>query len=83
MPTVTRDYESPDTAAQAARHLENMEETTTDLVGEKLDWSNDTAPLAPGSLIGVMNRARQIRIDDALIGAITDIILFIVEITHQ
>ncbi len=36
MPTVTRDYESPDTAAQAARHLENMEETTTDLVGEKL-----------------------------------------------
>ena len=36
MPTVTRDYESPDTAAQAERHLENMEETTTDLVGEKL-----------------------------------------------
>ncbi|MEQ1749840.1 MAG: NADH dehydrogenase (quinone) subunit D [Prosthecobacter sp.] len=36
MPTVTRDYESPDTAAKTARHLENMEETTTDLVGEKL-----------------------------------------------
>lgn len=33
MPTVTRDYESPDTAAKAAMHLE---ETTTDLVGEKL-----------------------------------------------
>ncbi len=36
MPTVTRDYESPDTAAKTARHLENLEETTTDLVGEKL-----------------------------------------------
>jgi len=36
MPTVTRDYDSPDTAAQTARHLEAMEETTTDLVGEKL-----------------------------------------------
>lgn len=36
MPTVTRDYESPDTATKAARHLETMEETTTDLVGEKL-----------------------------------------------
>ncbi len=36
MPTVTRDYESLDTAAKTARHLENMEETTTDLVGEKL-----------------------------------------------
>jgi NADH-quinone oxidoreductase subunit D len=36
MPTVTRDYESPDTAAKTARHLESLEETTTDLVGEKL-----------------------------------------------
>lgn len=36
MPKVTRDYESPDTAAKTARHLENLEETTTDLVGEKL-----------------------------------------------
>ncbi len=36
MPTVTREYEAPDTAAKAARHLETMEETTTDLVGEKL-----------------------------------------------
>lgn len=44
-----------------------------ELVGEKLDWTNDTAPLSPGALVGVMNRARQIRIDDALIGAITDI----------
>ncbi len=36
MPTVTRDYEAPDTAAKAARQLEVLEETTTDIVGEKL-----------------------------------------------
>lgn len=36
MPTVTREYEAPDTAAKVARHLESVEETTTDLVGEKL-----------------------------------------------
>lgn len=36
MPTVTRDYEAPDTATKAARQLEALEETTTDLVGEKL-----------------------------------------------
>lgn len=36
MPTVTREYEAPDTAAKAARHLEAVEETTTDIVGEKL-----------------------------------------------
>jgi len=36
MPTVTREYEAPDTAAKAARHLESVEETTTDIVGEKL-----------------------------------------------
>ncbi|TDU81612.1 NADH-quinone oxidoreductase subunit D [Prosthecobacter fusiformis] len=36
MPAVTREYETPDTAAKAAMHLENLEETTSDLVGEKL-----------------------------------------------
>ncbi len=36
MPTVTREYEAPDTAAKATRHLESVEETTTDIVGEKL-----------------------------------------------
>jgi NADH-quinone oxidoreductase subunit D len=36
MPTVTRDFEAPDTATKAARQLEAIEETTTDLVGEKL-----------------------------------------------
>jgi NADH-quinone oxidoreductase subunit D len=36
MSTVSREYETPDTAAKAARHLEGLEETTTDLVGEKL-----------------------------------------------
>lgn len=36
MPTVTREYEAPDTAAKVARHLETVEETTTDIVGEKL-----------------------------------------------
>jgi NADH-quinone oxidoreductase subunit D len=36
MPTVTREYEAPDTAAMAARHLEAVEETTTDIVGERL-----------------------------------------------
>lgn len=36
MPTVTREYETPDTAAKVARQLETLEETTTDLVGEKL-----------------------------------------------
>ncbi len=36
MPTVTREYEAPDTAAKAARHLEAVEETTQDIVGEKL-----------------------------------------------
>ncbi|MDZ4402217.1 NADH dehydrogenase (quinone) subunit D [Prosthecobacter sp.] len=36
MPTVTREYEAPDTAAKAARQLETVEEATTDIVGEKL-----------------------------------------------
>lgn len=36
MSTVTREYEAPDTAAKVARHLETVEETTTDIVGEKL-----------------------------------------------
>ncbi|MCF7786997.1 MAG: NADH dehydrogenase (quinone) subunit D [Prosthecobacter sp.] len=36
MPTVTREYEAPDTAAKAARQLEAVEEATTDIVGEKL-----------------------------------------------
>jgi len=36
MPTVTREFEAPDTATKAARQLEALEETTTDLVGEKL-----------------------------------------------
>lgn len=36
MPTVTREYEAPDTAAKAARQLEAVDETTTDIVGEKL-----------------------------------------------
>lgn len=36
MPTVTREYEAPDTAAKTARQLEAVEETTTDIVGEKL-----------------------------------------------
>lgn len=36
MPTVTRDFEAPDTATKAARQLEALEETTTDLVEEKL-----------------------------------------------
>lgn len=36
MPTVTREYEAPDTAAKTSRHLEAVEEMTTDIVGEKL-----------------------------------------------
>lgn len=36
MPTVTRDYEAPDTAAKVARQMESLDETTTDIVGEKL-----------------------------------------------
>ena len=36
MPAVTREYETPDAAAKAAMHLENLEETTSDIVGEKL-----------------------------------------------
>ncbi len=36
MPTVTREYEAPDAAARTARHLEALEETTEDMVGEKL-----------------------------------------------
>jgi NADH-quinone oxidoreductase subunit D len=36
MPTVTREYEAPDTAAKTARQLEAVEEATTDIVGEKL-----------------------------------------------
>mgnify|MGYP003675666927 CR=1 FL=1 len=36
MPTVTREYEAPDTATKAAQMAESMEETTTDIVGEKL-----------------------------------------------
>ncbi|MCW0219008.1 MAG: NADH dehydrogenase (quinone) subunit D [Prosthecobacter sp.] len=36
MPAVTREYETPDTAAKAALHLDSLEETTSDIVGEKL-----------------------------------------------
>ncbi len=36
MPTVTREYQAPDNAAKTARHLEAIEETTKDIVGEKL-----------------------------------------------
>jgi NADH-quinone oxidoreductase subunit D len=36
MPAVTREYETPDTAAKAAMHLDTLEETTRDIVGEKL-----------------------------------------------
>lgn len=36
MPPVTRDFETPDTAAKAAGQLEAIEETTADIVGEKL-----------------------------------------------
>jgi NADH-quinone oxidoreductase subunit D len=36
MPVVTREYEAPDTAAKAALGIGSLEETTTDLVGEKL-----------------------------------------------
>jgi NADH-quinone oxidoreductase subunit D len=36
MPTVTRDYESPDTAARAAAQLQAMEVTSQDVIGEKL-----------------------------------------------
>jgi NADH-quinone oxidoreductase subunit D len=36
MPTVTREYEAPDVAAKAAMQAEGMDETTRDLVGEKL-----------------------------------------------
>lgn len=36
MPTFTRDYEAADTATRTARHLEDIEETTMDMVGEKL-----------------------------------------------
>lgn len=36
MPTVTREFEAPDTVAKTARQLEAIEETTTDIVGEKL-----------------------------------------------
>lgn len=36
MATVTREFEAPDTATKAARQLEAIEETTTDIVGEKL-----------------------------------------------
>ena len=36
MPTVTREYQAPDTAAQAAAKAQALEQTTTDLVGEKL-----------------------------------------------
>ncbi len=36
MPTVTREYEAPDTAAKAIRHADSLDQTTTDLVGEKM-----------------------------------------------
>jgi NADH-quinone oxidoreductase subunit D len=36
MPTVTREYEAPDTAAKTAQLAQSLEETTTDIVGEKL-----------------------------------------------
>lgn len=36
MPPVTRDFQAPDAAAKAARQIEAIEDTTTDIVGEKL-----------------------------------------------
>jgi MoxR-like ATPase len=44
------------------------------LVGEKVEWTQDEAPLPPGTLLSVMDRARQIPVDDALIEAVRDLV---------
>jgi MoxR-like ATPase len=44
------------------------------LVGEKLDWTSDMPPMPSGTLLGVMERAREIRVDEALISVTTDIV---------
>lgn len=47
---------------------------TGNLVGEKLDWTSDEPVMASGTLLGVMQRARQVRVEEALISAVTDIV---------
>lgn len=45
-----------------------------DLVGEKVDWAVSDERLSPDSLLGVMKRAREVRVDDALISVVTDLV---------
>ncbi len=47
---------------------------TGNLVGEKLDWTSDEPAMASGTLLGVMQRARQVRVEETLISAVTDIV---------
>jgi len=47
---------------------------TGELIGEKVNWDPNDSKLASGTLIGVMNRAKQVRIDDALISVVTDLV---------
>ncbi len=45
-----------------------------ELVGEKVDWSANEDRLSPGTLLGVMKRARQIHVDPALIAVVNDLV---------
>jgi MoxR-like ATPase len=45
-----------------------------ELVGEKVNWTANDDQLSPATLLGVMNRARQIRIDEALVSVINDLV---------
>jgi len=45
-----------------------------ELIGEKVDWSSALEVLPSGTLAGVMARARQVRVDDALISVVSDLV---------
>jgi MoxR-like ATPase len=45
-----------------------------ELIGEKVEWGSNVNQLPSGDLIAVMRRAKQVRIDDALVAVVTDIV---------
>ncbi len=45
-----------------------------ELIGEKVDWAADDDKLSPATLLSVMKRAGQVRVDEALISVVADIV---------
>jgi MoxR-like ATPase len=44
------------------------------LVGEKVQWDSMEEPLSPKTLLSVMEKARQIQVNEALISAVSDLV---------